>query len=111
MQQISIDKPTQVNNRQNLLGFMDYKLRNHDHDVYLMMMDLDSFKQINDTYGHVEGDNALVNASKGIKEACGGYVPRPYIARYGGAVRAADEHRCREIYGRADTKRIDSRSG
>ena len=84
MQQISIDKLTQVNNRQNLLGFMDYKLRNHDHDVYLMMMDLDSFKQINDTYGHVEGDNALVHASKGIKEACGGYIPRPYIARYGG---------------------------
>lgn len=84
MQQISIDTLTQVNNRQNLLGFMNYKLRNHDNDVYLMMMDLDNFKTINDTYGHVEGDNALVHASAGIKAACGGYVPRPYIARYGG---------------------------
>jgi diguanylate cyclase (GGDEF) domain len=84
MQQISIDNLTQVNNRQNLLGFMNYKLKYHERDVYLMMMDLDSFKYINDNYGHVEGDNALVHASAAIKTACGKYIPRPYIARYGG---------------------------
>ena len=48
------------------------------------MMDMDDFKSINDNYGHVEGDRALVNASSSIKAACGSFVPRPYIARYGG---------------------------
>ena len=84
IRQVSIDSLTQVNNRQNLLEFMTQKLRNHNKDVYLLMMDMDDFKSINDNYGHVEGDRALVSASSSIKSACGSFVPRPYIARYGG---------------------------
>lgn len=83
-QQISVDKLTQVNNRQNLLGFMDYKLINHDEKLFLFMMDLDYFKTINDNYGHLEGDDALVRAAKALKAACGDFRRRPYIARYGG---------------------------
>ncbi len=83
-QQISMDKLTQVNNRQNLLGFLDYKLYNHDEKVFLLMMDLDYFKTINDTYGHLEGDDALIRAAKALKIACGDFKRRPYIARYGG---------------------------
>ena len=48
------------------------------------MMDLDYFKSINDTYGHLEGDDALVRAAKALKIACGNFKRRPYIARYGG---------------------------
>ena len=84
MQQVSIDSLTQVNNRQNLLEFMTQKLKNHNKDLYLLMMDMDDFKSINDNYGHVEGDRALVSASSSIKAACGSFAPRPYIARYGG---------------------------
>ena len=83
-QQISMDKLTQVNNRQNLLGFMDYKLVNHDEKLFLLMIDLDYFKTINDTYGHLEGDDALVRAASALKMACGSFKRRPYIARYGG---------------------------
>ena len=83
-QQISMDKLTQVNNRQNLLGFLDYKLQNHDEKIFLLMIDLDYFKTINDTYGHLEGDDALIRAAKALKIACGGFKRRPYIARYGG---------------------------
>ena len=84
-QQISMDKLTQVNNRQNLLGFLDYKLANHDEKLFLLMMDLDYFKTINDSYGHLEGDDALIRASKALKLACGdNFRRRPYIARYGG---------------------------
>ena len=83
-QQISMDKLTQVNNRQNLLGFLDYKLVNHDEKIFLLMMDLDYFKTINDSYGHLEGDDALIRAATALKIACGGFKRRPYIARYGG---------------------------
>lgn len=82
--EISMDKLTQVNNRQNLIGFMDYKERNNNGNVYLMMIDVDEFKQINDNYGHIEGDAALVAVAGILKRACGPFPKRPYIARYGG---------------------------
>ncbi len=84
-QQISMDKLTQVNNRQNLLSFLEYKCVNHSEKLFLLMMDLDYFKTINDSYGHLEGDDALIRASKALKLACGdNFRRRPYIARYGG---------------------------
>jgi diguanylate cyclase (GGDEF)-like protein len=83
-QQISLDKLTQVNNRQNLYGYMDYKLKNHTETLFLMMIDVDYFKQINDTYGHLEGDAALIRVASALKIACGTHKKRPYIARYGG---------------------------
>ena len=48
------------------------------------MMDVDRFKVINDTYGHLEGDRALTTVSSVLKHACGPFKKRPYIARYGG---------------------------
>lgn len=83
-QQISLDKLTQVNNRQNLIGFMNHKLKNHAGELYLLMIDLDHFKTINDRYGHLEGDRALTRLAGALKAACGPLLPRPYIARYGG---------------------------
>ena len=83
-QQISLDKLTQVNNRLNLMGFLDYKLRLHDEMLYLLLVDADRFKAINDTYGHLEGDEALIRLSGALKAACQPFRRRPYIARYGG---------------------------
>ena len=82
--QISMDTLTQVNNRQNLLGFLNHKLKNHEGDLFLMMIDLDYFKSINDTYGHLEGDRALEQLAGVLKRACVPFARRPYIARYGG---------------------------
>ena len=47
-QQISLDKLTQMNHRQNLPGYMDYKLSSHDELLFLLMIDEDCFRQIND---------------------------------------------------------------
>ncbi|MDZ7641055.1 MAG: GGDEF domain-containing protein [Desulfurivibrio sp.] len=41
-------------------------LRNR-HSLTLILADIDSFKQFNDTYGHVAGDDCLVRIAKVIK--------------------------------------------
>jgi diguanylate cyclase (GGDEF)-like protein/putative nucleotidyltransferase with HDIG domain len=47
----------------------------------VMVCDIDGFKQINDSYGHLEGDKLLREFSSRIKEAGRGY---DYVARMGG---------------------------
>ncbi len=47
-----------------------------------MMLDIDYFKQYNDTYGHLEGDNALRSVSKTIKSLL--KRPSDYVFRLGG---------------------------
>jgi diguanylate cyclase (GGDEF)-like protein/putative nucleotidyltransferase with HDIG domain len=47
----------------------------------VMVCDLDNFKQINDLYGHLEGDNLLKDFAGRVKEVCRDY---DYVARMGG---------------------------
>ena len=83
-QQISVDGLTGINNynrfMQQLSECMAHK--NKDGQTYLFMMDMDHFKSINDTYGHVEGDNALKTVADALKACCDD--GRYFIARYGG---------------------------
>ena len=46
-----------------------------------MVCDLDGFKQVNDRFGHLEGDKVLRELGLKLKEACRGY---DYVARMGG---------------------------
>ena len=83
-QLISTDPLTGLNNRNRFETYMLSLFSNADQaeDVYLLMMDADGFKQINDRYGHVEGDHALQVISATLKEVCS--ASGGFIARYGG---------------------------
>ena len=40
-------------------------------DIYAMMLDLNAFKSINDTYGHSEGDFALIKVAEILRKSVG----------------------------------------
>ena len=82
--QISTDSLTGLNNRRKLNRYLDMKLKAPDaeHAIFLMMLDADNFKDINDQYGHSVGDRALIAIAELLKRACQG---REYfLARLGG---------------------------
>ena len=78
------DGLTGLNNRKTLEGvFGEYvKQTGPQKGLYLLMMDLDCFKQINDTYGHPVGDQALVAAATLLTESMVGH--KGILVRYGG---------------------------
>ena len=51
------------------------------HDLSLVMLDIDDFKQINDTYGHLQGDEVLRMVGRVLDSVSRG-IDEP--ARYGG---------------------------
>jgi diguanylate cyclase (GGDEF)-like protein len=53
----------------------------HNFSLCLIMIDVDDFKKINDTYGHTEGDNVLVSVARMIKKQV---RISDVVARYGG---------------------------
>ncbi|MFQ3611117.1 MAG: sensor domain-containing diguanylate cyclase [Fimbriimonadales bacterium] len=53
----------------------------YQHPLALMMIDLDGFKQINDAYGHLEGDYVLVQLAEVLQQSLRN---TELIARYGG---------------------------
>jgi len=57
------------------------RARRHKRGLTLLMIDLDHFKSVNDTYGHAKGDLVLRTAAQAIKGAC---RLEDIVARYGG---------------------------
>ena len=79
---ISTDTLTSLNNRNQLERYLQQSREFKDY--YVIMVDVDHFKQINDTYGHVEGDKALVLVSNALKKACDRLGKSVFLCRYGG---------------------------
>lgn len=75
------DGLTGLNNRKTLDGVFSEYVKTGE-PLCLFMMDLDRFKEINDTYGHPVGDQALVNAANLLSASMVGR--RGMLARYGG---------------------------
>jgi len=77
------DYLTGVNNRKKLDAYLKEKVSSSSEtkSFSAILIDINNFKQINDTYGHAIGDSALVTAAKLLKSclrAC------DFVARYGG---------------------------
>lgn len=70
------DPLTNVYNRNYLHSYFESL---SDQNLYLMIVDIDNFKHVNDTYGHVEGDRILKEIANALTENVPGIS-----GRYGG---------------------------
>lgn len=82
--QIYNDAPTGLNNRRRLDKFLEEHLASASEScpVSVFMLDINRFKEINDTYGHIEGDRVLKAVAEALKLSAARY--HAFVARYGG---------------------------
>lgn len=80
---ITIDMLTQINNRTKMMQYLEGKMNsNSKYPLCCIMLDVNHFKEINDTYGHLEGDYALMSIAKVLKASCSCFPC--LLARFGG---------------------------
>ena len=84
--QISTDPLTQLNNRGQLSRYTSQtsKLFIEGRKTYVVMLDINDFKVINDTFGHAEGDHALIMVADALKFVEKSNDVPMFICRYGG---------------------------
>lgn len=82
--QASFDPMLEIYNRGTFFHFANLMLGARDSEkrsYALLMIDLDFFKRVNDTYGHLTGDAVLKAVSRLVKES---FRKDDIIGRYGG---------------------------
>lgn len=81
--QISIDALTGVNNRRTFNRYLETFVENPRRtSLALFIIDINNFKEINDTYGHMAGDEMLKLFASILRKVCG--RRNCFLARYGG---------------------------
>lgn len=71
---VYVDTLTGLPNRVKIQEELDHAVelaRKHNNDVALFFIDLDGFKEINDTLGHQAGDNVLIEIAKRLNTLSG----------------------------------------
>ena len=79
-----LDPLTGLYNRRYLIAHLNHKiteLSETDKPLSILMIDIDHFKNVNDTFGHAFGDEVLRRVAQGIS---GGLRDSDMVARYGG---------------------------
>ena len=97
------DGLTGVPNRRKFDAVLDEEwdaARRHTQPLSLILIDIDFFKQYNDHYGHVQGDECLKRVGAALGTAAS--RPRDLLARYGGeefvlVLPATDEAAARRV--------------
>ncbi|MDD3795126.1 MAG: EAL domain-containing protein [Lachnospiraceae bacterium] len=85
-QQLEYDELTGVYNRRHIDIYLERYVENgrkHKKDIGIAMIDIDFFKTLNDTYGHLTGDEALKCVAK-ILESNIALSKGDFVARFGG---------------------------
>jgi diguanylate cyclase (GGDEF)-like protein len=78
------DSLTGLYNRKHLMETLDNEVarsKRHKHDFSVLVVDIDHFKEYNDTYGHLAGDEVLSRLASVFKKSVRSC---DYVARYGG---------------------------
>lgn len=100
---ISVDELTAINNRKEMSVYVDRLInRFKPVNICAIMIDINGFKQINDTLGHNVGDEALQDVSTALKSVCDKFGGRLFLCRYGGdefviVAKDVDEQRITEL--------------
>ena len=82
--QAQLDKALQIYNKHYFLTRLDEELRRHQRmqaPLSLILLDVDHFKRLNDTHGHLAGDAALVHLAELAKQRISA---TDVLCRYGG---------------------------
>jgi two-component system, cell cycle response regulator len=78
------DPLTKLFNKRYLMDRLDSELKfaqRHETAVSILMLDLDHFKRVNDSYGHLAGDAVLVHLANALVKAVRN---EDVVARFGG---------------------------
>ena len=57
------------------------KILDRNHETAVLLIDLDNFKQVNDRFGHAEGDRILIETAKILKDVV---RTEGFVVRFGG---------------------------
>jgi diguanylate cyclase (GGDEF)-like protein len=85
-----IDPLTEVNNRA-YLNIIKTKIQNISGPVTILMIDIDNFKNINDTFGHIVGDKVLKKLAQILRK---NIKITDEVIRYGGEEFLIIAYRC-----------------
>lgn len=100
------DPLTGLSNRRQLFGVIDCELdrvARSGEAALLLMLDIDHFKRINDTYGHTTGDLVLQAVSQVLADSV---RPMDSLVRYGGEEFAIILPACHAAFGKSVAERI-----
>lgn len=107
-QEIYEDYLTGLYNRRKLDIYLKNVIRELEEGefIFVIMIDVNDFKHINDTYGHIEGDNALKHMANILTES---FRTEDFISRYAGdefivITKLQDENSKEEIISRLRRK-------
>lgn len=80
-EQAKMDSLTSLYNRRYLAEYIDKKMKTNDCHFSIALLDIDDFKEINDNYGHLFGDETLQTFARIMQKYM---VNHGIVTRFGG---------------------------